>query len=172
MCCRPALPECLCAPHSLRARLPRGCWQVMLNARHDARLREFKFVAAGRHERTHRPRSLGRGKWKLRGVRHCAGPPFTEYGDYNAGNQILDRMSTPRSASFDRAAGQHASVHWPRGRPGWWLRHSCLQEIAWTNAGNCFGHAKGIRVWQIVSWMGLDRAATLAGAGLLAPVGV
>jgi hypothetical protein len=148
-----------------------GCWQVMFSARHDVRLARIQFALAGMNAHIDHDLSVAV-------VETCTDLKLVpvhlspEYRDYTRVNQLLDKLID--AAKHQLMVGLPGDALPCIGRVedlagGFGILVS--REVAWTNA-EIFWHSKAIPGLAARFLDGLDRAATVAGAALLAPVGV
>ncbi|MDQ1473872.1 MAG: hypothetical protein QOJ99_5352 [Bryobacterales bacterium] len=148
-----------------------GCWQVMYGARSDARLARIQFAFAGMNAHIDHDLSVAV-------VETCAEFGIVpvhrspEYRDYTQVNQILDSMidATKRQLMVGLLGNSLPCIGRVEDLAGG-FGILAAREIAWTNA-ELLWHARSIPGLANRFLDGLDRAATLAGTGLLAPVGV
>lgn len=148
-----------------------GCWQVMFKARHDVRLARIQFALAGMN--AHIDHDLSEAVVETCtefGIAPVHLSP--EYQDFTQINQLLDKLID--ATKHELMVGLLGDALPCIGRVedlagGFGILAS--REVAWTNA-EILWHSKAIPGLADRFLDGLDRAATLAGAGLLAPVGV
>jgi hypothetical protein len=147
------------------------CWQVLFQARHDARLARIQFALAGMNAHIDHDLSLAVvetcAEFHIEPV-HLSG----EYRDYTQVNQLLDQLidatkhqlmvgllgdALPCIGRVEDLAGGFGIL--------------TAREAAWTNAELLF-HAGRVPGLSNRFLSGLDRVASLTSKALLAPVGV
>ncbi|HXJ38101.1 MAG TPA: DUF5995 family protein [Bryobacteraceae bacterium] len=145
------------------------CWQVMLNARHDARLARIQFATAGMNAHIDHDLCVAVvTTCQEMGLTPIHGSPL--YADYTQVNQLLESLID--TAKQQLRIGLPGNVIPDLGKledrlAGFGI--VAAREAAWTNA-ELLWHIQALPGLGARFASGLDRAAALAGLGLLAPL--
>ena len=147
------------------------CWQVLLDARNDARLARIQFALAGMNAHIDHDLSIA----VTQTCREFAIAPVhlsPQYQDYCRVNDLLDGLveAAKKELLVGLLGGPLPCLQLVENlAASWGLRGT--REVAWTNA-ELLWHAQSIPGLADRFLDGLDNTTALAGRGLLAPVGI
>jgi len=148
-----------------------GCWQAMFKARHDMHLARIQFALAGMNAHINHDLCIA----VVQTCREMGIEPVhlsPEYQDYTQVNQLLDALidSTKKELMVGLLGNALPCIGRVEDLVGaFGILDS--REVAWTNS-ELYWHAQTLPGLAERFIAGLDRATALAGAGLLAPVGI
>jgi hypothetical protein len=148
-----------------------GCWQVLFDARHDSRLARIQFALGGMNAHINHDLCIA----VVQTCREMQIEPVhlsPEYQDYTQVNQLLDGLinSTKHELMVGLLGDALPSIDRVEDLVGA-FGILASREIAWTNS-ELLWQTQAVPGLSSRFLAGLDSATRLAGAGLLAPVGI
>ena len=145
------------------------CWQIVLDARQDARLARVQFATAGMNAHIDHDLCLAVvTTCREMGLVPVHGSPL--YSDYTQVNLLLEALiDTAKKELFIGLLGDAIPDLGKLEDRLTGFGIAAAREAAWTSA-ELLWHARALPGLSARFMSGLDRATTLAGLGLLAPV--